>query len=73
MNLSEIQHAIETLPQDQQVALVSWITERDRAIWDAELERDFAPVGAGMKWLRNVKAQVHEDKSRPISGGPPQP
>ena len=73
MNLSEIQQAIETLPQDEQTALASWMAERDRMVWDAELEKDFAPGGAGIKWLESVKAQIREGKSRPLAEGPPQP
>jgi hypothetical protein len=43
MDLTEIQHAIEELPKDQQDALAAWIAERDQAGWEAEIERDLSP------------------------------
>jgi hypothetical protein len=69
MDLTEIQHAIEGLPEDQQTALAAWIAERERAVWDAQIERDFSMGGAGMDWLDDVKAQVLAGKSRPFSEG----
>lgn len=69
MDLSEIQHAIEELPQDQQTALAAWLAERDLAQWDAELVTDFSPGGAGMDILDRVRKQVHDGQSRPFSEG----
>jgi len=40
MDLAEIQHAIEDLPQDQQWDLAAWLSEREQREWDAEIERD---------------------------------
>ena len=67
VNLSEIQHAIEGLPPEEQQALAAWMAERDRTQWDAELERDFAPGGAGTELLERVKRDVREGRSRPFS------
>ena len=69
MNLTEIQHAIEALPAEQQSSLAVWLSERDRLKWDLELEQDFSPGGAGMALLDRVRAQVGRGASKPMSQG----
>ena len=72
MDLAEIQHAIEELPREQQTALTAWLVERDNAEWDAEIERDFSPGGAGMTLLDEMKADARNGKFRPLDEGRPQ-
>jgi hypothetical protein len=72
MDLAEIQHAIEELPADQQTVLASWLAERDQAQWDAEIERDFSPGGAGIELLEEMKADARAGKFRPFEEGRPQ-
>ena len=69
MTLPEIQKAIESLPQDEQTKLATWVAERDMAAWDAELDRDFSAGGAGDEILGNVRLQVRAGKSKPFSSG----
>jgi hypothetical protein len=69
MGLTEIQHAIEALPAEQQASLAVWLSERDRHRWDLELEQDFSPGGAGMALLDRVKAQVDRGESKPMAEG----
>ena len=69
MGLTEIQHAIEALPAEQQASLAVWLSERDRHRWDLELEQDFSPGGAGMALLDRVKAQVDRGESLPMAEG----
>jgi hypothetical protein len=69
MELAEIQQAIEQLPKDQQAALAAWLAERDQAEWEAEIERDFAPGGAGMAFLEETKAETRLGKFRPFEQG----
>jgi hypothetical protein len=71
MELAEIQRAIETLPKDQQTALAAWLSARDEADWDTEIERDFSPGGAGIALLEEMKADVRAGKSRPFEQGRP--
>lgn len=71
MNLAEIQRAIETLPKDQQAALAAWLSERDQAQWDAEIERDFSPNGAGMALLEDMKVDDRAGRFRPFQQGRP--
>ena len=69
MNLTEIQHAIEALPSEQQASLAVWLSERDRLQWDLELDQDFSPGGAGMALLDRVRAQVGRGESKPMAEG----
>lgn len=66
MDVADIQHAIEALSSEQQSALLDWLSERDRIHWDAEIERDFSPGGAGMDLLDRVKLQVKREESAPM-------
>ena len=61
MELAEIQRAIEELPREQQAALAAWLAEREQEAWDAKIERDFSPGGAGMKVLEARKTGHHRD------------
>jgi hypothetical protein len=72
MDLTEIQHAIEALPKDQQAALTVWLSERYQAEWDAEIERDFSPGGAGLALPEEMKADARAGKFRPFEQGRPQ-
>ena len=70
MTVAEIQRAIEALAEDEQTRLATWLAERDRAAWDAEIERDFSAGGAGSALLENVRQQVRRGESRPLAEGP---
>lgn len=69
MGISEIQRAIETLPSEQQMALLDWLAERDRREWDSQIERDFSPDGAGMDLLNQAKARIRRGESVPLGSG----
>jgi hypothetical protein len=69
MGIGEIQRAIETLPTEQQMALLDWLADRDRREWDSQIERDFSPEGAGMDLLNRVKAQIRRGESAPMGSG----
>ena len=69
MDFAEIQRAIETLPKDQQTALAAWLSARDQAEWDAEIERDFSPGGAGTILLEEMKADARTGKFLPFEQG----
>ena len=71
MDLAEIQRAIETLPKDQQTALAAWLSARDEADWDTEIERDFSPGGAGIALLEEMKADARAGKFHPFEQGRP--
>ena len=65
MTLKAIKVAIEHLPEAEQVELESWLAER----WDAQMERDFSPRGAGASLMEKVKSDVREGKFKQFSEG----
>lgn len=69
MTLPEIQKAIESLPEDEQTELATWVAQREMAAWNAELEKDFSVGGAGDNILENVRQQVRAGRSKPFSSG----
>jgi hypothetical protein len=71
MDLAAIQHAIESLSPEQQGALLTWLADRDRTHWDAELEQDFSGGGAGIRLLQQVKARIRGGESLPMSESRP--
>ena len=52
MTLEAIKEAIVQLPNEERLALESWLAE------DAQIEEDFSPGGAGMALLEEVDAQI---------------
>ncbi len=72
MDLAEIQHAIEDLPQDQQWDLAAWLSEREQREWDAEIGRDFSPGSRGIKLLEEMKAEARNGRFHPFEHGDPQ-
>ena len=70
MTVAEIKRAIEDLVEDEQAKLATWMADRDRALWDAEIERDFSANGAGSALLENVREQVKRGDSQPFAEGP---
>ena len=72
MDLDEIQRAIESLPKDQQSALAAWLSARDQAEWDAEIERDFSPGGAGIALIDEMKADARSGKFQRFELGRPE-
>ena len=66
MTLEAIKAAIEQLPADEQTALASWLSERDWAAWDAQIERDFSPRGRASGLLAELKQEIADGKARPL-------
>jgi len=54
MTLEAIKEAIVQLPEEERLALESWLARA----WDAQIEQDFSPGGAGMTLLEEVDAQI---------------
>ena len=69
MTLPEIKRAIEALSEEEQSQLATWVADRDLADWDAEIERDFSPDGAGSDLIADVRRQVRDGNSKPLAEG----
>ena len=54
MTLEAIKEAIIQLPEEERLALEAWLADA----WDAQIEKDFSPGGAGLALLEEVDAQI---------------
>ncbi len=66
MDFIEIQHAREDLPEEQQAALAAWLSERNHAEWEGEIERDFSPGAPGIALLEEMKADARAGTFHPV-------
>ena len=62
MTLEAIKEAIEQLPHQEKSALLDWLNERDLREWDAQIEEDFSPGGAGMALLQDVDKRIEQGR-----------
>lgn len=69
MTLETIKEAIELLPQEEQVRLAHWLSERDWTAWDEQIERDFSAGGRGIPLLVELEREISEGKTRPMAEG----
>ncbi len=71
MSVQAIKELIEHLPPEEQTALAAWMNERDSRAWDAQIEQDFSPGGAGMALLQEVDAQIEAGNLHPFKATRP--
>jgi hypothetical protein len=57
VSLAEIKTAVGQLSPKELAELVAFIRERDNAVWDREIDEDFAETGR----LRRVMEEVRDD------------
>ena len=62
MTLEAIKKAIEELPEEEKLALETWLKEA----WDAQIEKDFSPGGAGLALLDEVDAEIEAGNFEPF-------
>jgi len=62
MTLEAIKEAIERLPKSKKGTLLNWLNEQDLREWDAQIEEDFSPGGAGMALLRDVDKNIEQGR-----------
>jgi hypothetical protein len=65
-DLHQIQAAISELGPDDREALLAWLIDADRKVWDEEIVRDFSDSGAGMKLLADIDEQIDRGSFRPL-------
>ncbi len=72
MDVSEIQAAIQKLPNDKQAELAAWFADQEQAEWDAEIERDFSPGGPGIELIETFKQAARSGGFRPFEQSRPE-
>jgi hypothetical protein len=66
MTLSAIKDAIQGLSHEEKTALMDWLADVERELWDAQIARDFSPGGAGMDLLKEVDAEIDRGNFKPL-------
>jgi radical SAM superfamily enzyme YgiQ (UPF0313 family) len=69
MTLEAIKEAIEHLPEDERRKLADWIDEREDAVWDEQIQRDFSSGGRGEELLEEIRQEAAEGKAQPLTEG----
>lgn len=69
MTVEAIKEAITELPDDERMSLALWLNQLDYDDWDNEMVRDFGPGGRREHLVEQIKRDVLDGKSRPMSEG----
>ncbi len=59
MSLVEIKSEVEKLSPDELAELAAFIRERDNAVWDRQIDDDFAEGGRLLSVLDEVRKDLH--------------
>jgi hypothetical protein len=60
VSLAEIEKAVDALSPEELAQLASFIRERENAVWDEEIDRDFSPGGKHEPLLKKIDAQIRK-------------
>ena len=66
MKLAEIKTFITELSDEERTELASWLLDLDRQAWDRQIEDDFSPGGAGMKYLEEADSAIDRGDFKPL-------
>jgi hypothetical protein len=66
MTVDAIKDAITGLPDEDKIALATWLSLQTMDGWDRQMARDFAPGGRGFHVIEKVKADLRAGKFRPM-------
>ena len=62
MSLAEIKNAVDSLSPEELAELAVFIRERDNAIWDRQIDADFAEGGRLHEIVDEVRADARSGK-----------
>ena len=66
MTVDAIKDAITGLPDEDKIALATWLSFQTMDEWDRQMARDFAPGGRGVHVIEKVKADIRAGKFGPM-------
>jgi hypothetical protein len=66
MSLAEIKSAVDSLSPEELAELAVFIRERDTAIWDRQIDADFAEGGRLREMADEVRADARTGKLRDL-------
>jgi hypothetical protein len=68
MSLAEIKSAVDSLSPEELAELAVFIRERDNAIWDRQIDADFAEGGRLCEMADEVRADMWTGKLQDLPG-----
>ena len=66
MTVDANKDAITGLPDDDKIALATWLSLQTMDEWDQLMTEDFAPGSRGFHVIEKVKADIRAGKFRPM-------
>ena len=66
MTVDAIKDAIAGLPDEEKVALATWLSLQTMDDWDRQMAQDFSSGGRGVHVIDKVKADIRAGKFRPM-------
>jgi hypothetical protein len=68
MTIDALKDAITGLPDDDKIALATWLNIQTMDEWDGQMARDFAPGGPGSRVIEKIKGDIRAGKFSPMPG-----
>ena len=69
MTVEAIKAAIEQLPEPERRELADWFAELEEEAWDAEIEKDFSPGGAGHHLVEKINREIDQQNLTSLDEG----
>ena len=66
MSLAEIEKAVDALSSEELAKLAAYIARHDKAVWDAEIDRDFSQGGKHAAALERIDAEIDAGNFTPL-------
>ena len=66
MTVDAIRAAITGLPEEDKIALATWLSLQTMDEWDRQMAQGFATGGPGVRVIEKVKSDIRAGKFRPM-------
>jgi hypothetical protein len=66
MTIDALKDAITSLPDEDKIALATWLNIQTMDEWDRQMARDFAPGGRGSRVIEKIKGDIRAGKFSPM-------
>jgi len=66
MTIDALKDAITGLPDEDKIALATWLNIQTMDEWDRQMDRDFAPGGRGSHVIEKIKDDIRAGKFSPM-------
>ena len=66
MTIDALKDAITGLPEEDRIALATWLNVQTMDDWDRQMTHDFAPGGRGSHVIEKIKSDIRAGKFSPM-------